>query len=98
MTIVFPGLRCKMVLVVASIGSEGLLGTEALQSCLPRQLDLRMCQLWADGQSTLQLHQQRQAVWASAYIKGSFAMPMDSEMVALISIRSPSGIPLVCVL
>ena len=29
MTIVFPGLRCDMVLVVASIGSEGLLGTEA---------------------------------------------------------------------
>ena len=26
MTIVFPELRCKMVLVVASIGSEGLLG------------------------------------------------------------------------
>ena len=41
MIIVFPGLRCEMVLVVASIGSEGLLGTEALQSCLPHQLDLR---------------------------------------------------------
>ena len=27
-----------MVLVVASIGSEGLLGTEVLQSCLPHQL------------------------------------------------------------
>ena len=40
MTIVFPGLQCDM-LVIASIGSEGLLGTEALQSCLPHQLDLR---------------------------------------------------------
>ena len=40
MTVVFPGLSCNMVLVVASIGSEGLLGTEALQSCLPHQLDL----------------------------------------------------------
>ena len=40
MTIVFPGLRCDMALVVASIGSEGLLGTEALQSCLPHQLNL----------------------------------------------------------
>ena len=58
MTVVFPGLSCDMVLMVASIGSEGLLGTESLQSCLPHQLDLRMGQLWADGQSALQLHQQ----------------------------------------
>ena len=41
MTVVFPGLSCDMVFVVAGIGSEGLLGTEALQSCLPHQLDLR---------------------------------------------------------
>ena len=31
MTVAFPGLKCDMVLVVASIGLEGLLGTEALQ-------------------------------------------------------------------
>ena len=30
MTVVFPGLSCDMLLVVASIGSDGLLGTEAL--------------------------------------------------------------------
>ena len=57
MTVVFPGLSCDMVLVmvlvVASIGLQGLFGTEALQSCLPHQLDLRMGQLWADGQSML---------------------------------------------
>ena len=41
MTVVFPGFSCDMILVVASIGSDGLLGTEALQSCLPHQLDLR---------------------------------------------------------
>ena len=35
------GLQCDMTLVIASMGSEGLLGTEALQSCLPHQLDLR---------------------------------------------------------
>ena len=35
------------MLVVASIGSDGLLGKEALQSCLPHQLDLRTGQLWA---------------------------------------------------
>ena len=35
-------------------GSDGLLGTEALQSCLPHQLDLRTGQLWAEGRSTLQ--------------------------------------------
>ena len=44
-TVVFPGLSCDMLLVVASIGSDGLLGTEALQSCLPHQLDLRTEQL-----------------------------------------------------
>ena len=55
---VFPGLSCDMELVVASIGSNGLLVTEALQSCLPHQLNLRMEQLWADGQSTLKLLQQ----------------------------------------
>ena len=66
---------------------------EALQSCLPHQLDLHTGQLWADGQSTLQLHQQRQAVWASTHIKGSMVMPPDSEIVAPMSIRSPAGIP-----
>ena len=40
MTVVFPGLSCDMILVVASIGSDGLLGTEALQSCSPHQLDV----------------------------------------------------------
>ena len=40
-TIVFPGLSCDMLLVVASIGSDGLLGMEALHSCLPHQLDLQ---------------------------------------------------------
>ena len=57
--VVFPGLKCSMCCVVASIGSDGLLGTEALQSCLPHQLDLRTGQLWAEGRSTLQLHQQK---------------------------------------
>ena len=36
--VVFPGLQCNMCCVVASIGSDGLLVTEALQSCLPHQL------------------------------------------------------------
>ena len=57
--VVFPGLQCNMCCVVASIGSDGLLGTEALQSCLPHQLHLRTGQLWAEGRSTLQLHQQK---------------------------------------
>ena len=48
--------QCDILLVVASIGSEGFLGTEELQCCWPHQLDLRTGQLWADGQSTLQLH------------------------------------------
>ena len=54
-------MSCDMLVVVANIGSDGLLGTEALQSCLPHQLDLRTGQLWAEGRSTLQLHQQRLA-------------------------------------
>ena len=33
--VVFPRLQCNMCCVVANIGSDGLLGTEALQSCLP---------------------------------------------------------------
>ena len=41
LTVAFPGLSCVIVLVVANIGSEGLLGMEALHSCLPHQLDLR---------------------------------------------------------
>ena len=47
------------LLTVASIGSGGLLGTEALQSYLPHQLDLRTGQLWADGWSTLQLRKKK---------------------------------------
>ena len=70
MSVAFPGLQCDMTLVIASIGSEGLLGTEALLSCLPQQLDLRTGQLWADGQSTLQLHQQCQAVRVTTFTKG----------------------------
>ena len=40
LNVIFPGLCCDMLFVVANIGSDGLLGTEALQSCLPHQLDI----------------------------------------------------------
>ena len=40
LNIAFPGLSCDMLFVVASIGSDGLLGTEVLQSCLSHQLDI----------------------------------------------------------
>ena len=88
---VFPGLQCEMMLVVASIGSEGLLGTEVLQSCLPHQFDLCTGHLWSDGQSILQLHQQRQAVQASVYTAGSLVVPPDSENVVPVSIQSRRG-------
>ena len=88
MTVVFPCLSCEMLLVVASIGSDGLLGTETLQSCLPHQLDLRTGQLWVEGRSTLQLLTPR----AAAYLTTSVVMPPDSEVVALVSIQSASGI------
>ena len=81
-----------MLLVVASIGSYGLLGTEALQSCLTHQLDLRTGQLWAEGGSTLQLHQQRLAPNVRAFLKTSVVLPLDSEIVAPISVQSASGI------
>ena len=42
-----------MLFVVASIGSDGLLGMEALQSCLPHQLDLWTGQLWAEVDITI---------------------------------------------
>ena len=42
LAIVFPGLCCDMLFGVANIGSDGLLGTEALQSYLPHQLEQRL--------------------------------------------------------
>ena len=84
--IVFPGLRCDMWCVVADIGMDGLLGTEALQSCLPHQLDLRTGQLWADGRSTLQLHQQHSPPLASCSLMTAVVLPPNSEVVAEFSI------------
>ena len=75
----FPGLSCDMLFVVANIGSDGLQGTEALQSCLPHQLGLRTGQLWAEGRSTLQFHQQR-------LIPEVQGLPPDSEIVAPFSV------------
>ena len=82
--VVFPGLKCSMCCVVASIGSDGLLDTEALQLCLPHQLDLRTGQLWAEGRSTLQLHQQK----PTPDVRGLLltAVVPDSEVVAPFSL------------
>ena len=82
LNVVFPGLRCDMWCVVAGIGTDGLLGTEALQSCLPHQLDLRTGQLWADGRSTLQLHQQRSTPIVNCSLITAVVLPPDSEVVA----------------
>ena len=92
MTVVFPGLSCDMILVVASIGSDGLLGTEALQACLPHQLDLRTGQLWVEGRSTLQLYQQRQAPRVDAHLTTSVVLPPNSVVVAPVSVRTSLGI------
>ena len=86
LAIVFPGLCCDMLFVVANIGSDGLLGIEALQSYLPHQLDLRMGQLWADGWSTLQLHQQRLTPELDGFLTTSVVIPPDSEIVANFSV------------
>ena len=63
-----------------------------LQSCLPHQLDLRTGQLWAEGRSTLQLHQQRQPSCADAHLTSSVVLPPDSEIVAPVPIRTPSDV------
>ena len=86
LNVVFPGLRCDMWCVVAGIGTDGLLGTEALQSCLPHQLDLRTGQLWADGRSTLQLHQQKSTPSVCGSLITAVVLPPDSEVVAEFSI------------
>ena len=80
--VVFPGLQCNMCCVVASICSDGLLGTEALQSCLPHQLDLRTGQLWAEGRSTLQLHQHKPTPDVRGLLLTAVVLPPDSEVVA----------------
>ena len=85
--VVFPELRCNMCCVVASICSDGLLGTEALQSCLPHQLDLRTGQLWAEGRSTLQLHQQKSTPDVRGLLLTAVVLPPDSEVVAPFSIN-----------
>ena len=85
--LVFPGLKCNMCCVVASIGSDGLLGTEALQSCLPHQLDLRTSQLWAEGRSTLQLHQQKPTPDVRGLLLTAVVLPPDSEVVAPFSLN-----------
>ena len=82
LNVAFPGLRCDMCCVVASIGSDGLLGTEALHSCLPLD-QLRTGQLWADGHSTLQLHQQKPTPKVSGSLITAVVLPPDSEVVAI---------------
>ena len=86
LNVVFPGLCCDMLFVVANIGSDGLLGTEALQSCLPHQSDLRTGQLWAAGRSTLQLHQQRLIPEVDGFLVTTVVLPPDSEIVAPFSV------------
>ena len=71
-----------MLFVVASISLDGLLGTEALQSCLPHQTG----QLWADGRSTLQLHHQRLTPEVDGFLTTSGVLPPDSEIVAPFSV------------
>ena len=86
LNVIFPGLRCDMSCVVAEIGTDGLLGTEALQSCLPHQLDLRTGQLWADGRSTLQLHHQQSTPLVGCSLITAVVLPPVSEVVAEFSI------------
>ena len=86
-----------MLFVVANIGSDGLLGTEALQSYLPHQLDLRTGHLWADGWSTLQLHQQQLTPELDGFLTTSVVIPPDSKIVAQLSVSGirPNGCALV---
>ena len=74
--VVFPGLKCSMCCVVASIGSDGLLGT-----------DLRTGLLWAEGRSTLQLHQQKPTPDVRGLLLTAVVLPPDSEVVAPFSLN-----------
>ena len=58
------------------------MGTEALKSCLPHQLDLRTGQLWAEGRAMLQLHQQRPIPKVEALLMTAVVLPPDSEILA----------------
>ena len=87
LNVVFPGLQCNMCCVVANIGLDGLLGTEALQSCLPHQLDLRTGQLWAEGRATLQLHQQKPTPDVNGLLLTAVVLPPDNEVMASFSIN-----------
>ena len=75
-----------MLFVVDSIGSDGQLGMEALQSCLPHQLDLRMGQLWGDGRSALKLHQQRLTPEVDGFLTTSVVLPPYSAIVTPFSV------------
>ena len=86
LNVVFPGLSCDRLFVVASIGTDGLLGTEALQSCLPHQLDLRTGQLWAEGRATLQLYQQKPTPEVRGLLMTAVVLPPDSDIVAPLSV------------
>ena len=83
LTVVFPGLSCDMLFVMASIGSDGLLGTEALQSCLPHQLDLRTGQLWMDGRAMLQ---QKPIPKVEALLMTAVVLPPHSDIVAPVTV------------
>ena len=50
------------------------------------QLDLRTGQLWADGRSTLQLHQQKPTPTVSGSLMTAVVLPPDSDVVANFSI------------
>ena len=53
-----------------------------------------MGQLWAEDRLTLQLHQQKLTSIVKGFLQISVLLPLDSEIVAPISVRSPSGVRL----
>ena len=48
--------------------------------------------LWAEGRSTLQLHQQRPTPNVKVFLKILVVLPPDSEIVTPVSVRSASGV------
>ena len=68
--------------VVANIGLDGLLGTEALQSCLPHQLDLRTGQLWAAGRPFDTTVRSTETDSEDGWIFDNFGSTADNEIVA----------------
>ena len=79
-------MRMNIILLIVIRNSYVSLIRYSVIPPLPHQLDLRTGQLWANGRSTLQLHQQKSTPLVSGSLITAVVIPPDSEVVAKFSI------------